>query len=572
MQEKIVMAIKDIITGMGLPQVDFVVEHPADLAHGDYSTNIAMVLGKNIGRNPVELAGEMQKGLSATFNNEVEKVEVAGPGFINFHLSKKFFEDAVQDVINQGKNYGRNDHLKNQKTIIEFTDPNPFKAFHIGHMMSNLIGETLCRISEWNGAEVKRAIYQGDVGLHVAKAVWGMVQNRAGFPHDEDPMEVKVRFLSNAYAFGSNEFEKDERAKKEIEVTNKMIFEKSNHELNIYYEKGRKWSLEAFEFIYKRLGTKFDFYFLESETAEFGKQTVLENVAKGIFEVSEGATVYKGEKHGLHTRVFINSMGLPTYEAKELGLAKIKSETYEYDRSIVLTANEQNQYFKVVLKAMSEIFPELSEKTTHISHGMLRLPSGKMSSRTGDVIMAETLIEDVRTKVAEKVADRDYDESLKEDVIEKVALGSLKYSILKQAIGRDIIFDFDKSLSFEGDSGPYLQYTAARSVSILRKAESEGFMEIGGEQPENWEVTNVEKIVNRFPEIVREAYNELAPQKLISYLTELSSEFNSFYNSGKIIDSENPSVTSYKIGITQAVLNILQNGLEILGIDLPQKM
>jgi arginyl-tRNA synthetase len=572
MQEKIIAVIKDIITGMGLPQVDFVVEHPADLSHGDYSTNIAMVLGKNIGRNPVELATEMQKGLSATFNGEIEKVEVAGPGFINFHLSKKFFEDSVQDVINQGKNYGRNDHLKNQKTIIEFTDPNPFKAFHIGHMMSNFIGESLCRIAEWNGAEVKRAIYQGDVGLHVAMCVWGMIQNRAGFPQDTDSLETKVRFLSNAYAFGATEYKKDERAKKEIEVTNKMIFEKSNHELNIYYEKGKTWSLDAFEIVYKRLGTKFDFYFLESECADFGKQTVLENVSKGIFEVSEGATVYKGEKHGLHTRVFINSMGLPTYEAKELGLAKIKSEKYSYERSIVLTANEQNQYFQVILKAMSEIFPELSEKTTHMSHGMLRLPTGKMSSRTGDVITAESLIEDVRTKVAEKVADRDYDETLKEDVIEKVALGSLKYSILKQSIGRDIIFDFDKSLSFEGDSGPYLQYTAARSASILRKAEAEGFSVIGGTQPENWNVGNVEKIINRFPEVVRESYDELAPQKLISYLTELSSEFNSFYNSGKIVDKEDSVTTSYKIGITQAVLIILQNGTEILGLDLPQKM
>jgi arginyl-tRNA synthetase len=571
MQEKIISVIKDIIIGMGLPEVDFVVEHPADLSNGDYSTNIAMVLGKNIGRNPIDLANEMQKGLFATLNKEVEKIEVAGPGFINFHLSKKFFEDAVEDVINQGKNYGRNNHLQNQKTIIEFTDPNPFKAFHIGHMMSNFIGESLCRISEWNGAEVKRAIYQGDVGLHVAMAVWGMVQNRAGFPHDDDPLNVKVRFLSNAYAFGANEYKKDERAKKEIEVTNKMIFEKSNHELNIYYEKGRKWSLEAFEVIYKRLGTKFDFYFLESECADFGKQTVIENIQKGIFEVSEGATIYKGEKHGLHTRVFINSMNLPTYESKELGLAKIKSETYDYDKSIVITANEQNQYFKVVLKAMSEVFPELAEKTTHLSHGMLRLPSGKMSSRTGDVVMAETLIEDVRTKVAEKVAERDYDENLKQDVIEKVALGSLKYSILKQAIGRDIIFDFDKSLSFEGDSGPYLQYTAARSASILRKAEAEGFSVIGGVQPDDWEVTNVEKVVNRFPEVVRESYDELAPQKLISYLTELASDFNSFYNSTKIIDKDDSS-TNYKIGIVQAVLIILQNGLEILGIDLPDKM
>jgi arginyl-tRNA synthetase len=571
MQEKIANIIKEIIDGKGLPQVDFVVEHPVDLANGDYSTNVAMILGKKIGKNPVEIANEMQKGLSASFDFEVEKVEVAGPGFINFYLSKKFFEGAVHEVINQGANYGRNSRLNNQKTIIEFTDPNPFKAFHVGHMMSNIIGESLCKISEWNGAEVKRAIYQGDVGLHVAKAVWGMVQNRAGFPHDEDSLDIKIRFLSNAYTFGSHEFDIDDRAKKEIEVTNKMIFEKSNHELNIYYEKGRKWSLEAFELVYKRLGAKFDFYFLESDTASFGKKTVEENIQNGIFEISDEATIYKGEKHGLHTRVFINSMGLPTYEAKELGLAKIKSETYAYDRSIVITANEQDQYFKVVLKAMNEIFPELAEKTTHMSHGMLRLPSGKMSSRTGDVISAESLIEDIRAKVSEKIADREYEEGVREDVLEKVALGSIKYSILKQAIGRDIIFDFDKSLSFEGDSGPYLQYTAVRAASVLKKAEVAGVSVIGGVQPEGWEIKNIEKIINRFPEIIAEAYDELAPQKLVTYLTEICSEFNSFYAMEQIL-GEDRVATSYKVGITESVLVILRGGLDILGIELPERM
>lgn len=571
MQERIKSVIKEIIVGLGYPEVDFVVEHPADLVNGDYSSNIAMVLGKKLGKNPSEIANEMQKGLAASFNFEIEKVEVAGPGFINFHLSNKFFEETVHDVINQGKNYGRNSRLNNQKTIIEFTDPNPFKVFHIGHMMSNFIGETLCKIFEWNGAEVKRAIYQGDIGLHVAKAVWGMIQNRAGFPHDDDPLDVKVRFLSNSYAFGAREYESDEQAKKEIEVTNKMLFDKSNHELNIYYEKGRKWSLEAFEVIYKRLGAKFDYYFLESETGVFGKGVVESNISNGIFEVSDGATVFKGERHGLHTRVFINSQGLPTYEAKELGLAKIKSETYTYDRSIVLTANEQDQYFKVILKALEETFPELAEKTTHMSHGMLKLPSGKMSSRTGDVISAESLIEDVRAKVSEKITDREYEEEIKEQVLERVALGSIKYSILKQSIGRDIIFDFDKSLSFEGDSGPYLQYTSARISSLLKKADEQGLGLVGGTQPENWETKNVEKILNRFPEVVAEACDDLAPQKIITYLTELASEFNTFYGSEQIIDKDNIG-SSYKIGIAQSVLTILQNGLEILGIELPDKM
>ncbi|MDA8611499.1 arginine--tRNA ligase, partial [Candidatus Pacebacteria bacterium] len=478
MKEILENEIRGILTGLGLEEVPFVVEHPSDFSNGDYSTNVAMLAAKSQGKNPKEVAEQISKALGSVSLDDIDKVEVAGPGFINIYLSKKFFETAVREVINQGSNYGLNERLEKQKTIIEFTDPNPFKKFHIGHMMSNSIGEALCRISEWNGADVKRMVYQGDIGLHIAKAVWGMVQNRAAFPHDEDSNDVKVRFLSNAYAFGAKEYESDERAKKEIIVTNKMLFEKSNHELNIYYEKGRKWSLEEFEKIYKRLGTKFDFQILESEMAELAKSTVMDGLEKNIFEESDGAIVYKGEKVGLHTRVFINSNGLPVYEAKELALASAKEKLYPYEKSIIVTGNEIAEYFKVVMAAMKETFPEKQAKTTHLPHGMLRLPSGKMSSRTGSVIAAEDLIDDVRDRVIEKMSNseksQEFSNEEKKNIAEDVAVAAIKYSILKQAPGRDIIFDIDKSLSFEGDSGPYLQYTAIRSKSILEKADAEG--------------------------------------------------------------------------------------------------
>lgn len=573
MQERLRKEIEGILSGLGLQSVPFVVEHPSDLANGDYSTNAAMLAAKNEMKNPKEIAEKIAHALSADIGDDVERIEVAGPGFINIYLSKKFFENAVRDVINQGENYGLNGSLQSQKTIIEFTDPNPFKKFHIGHMMSNTIGEALCRITEWNGAEVKRMVYQGDIGLHIAKAVWGMIQNRGGFPQDTDSLDVKIRFLSNAYAFGAKEYEVDERAKKEITVTNKMLFEKTNHELNIYYEKGRRWSLEAFELIYERLGTSFDFQILESEMAELAKATVMEGLQKKIFEESDGAIVYKGEKVGLHTRVFITSQGLPVYEAKELALADAKNQLYPYEKSIVITGNEQTEYFKVVLAAMKEIFPENEAKTTHLSHGMLRLPTGKMSSRTGDVLAAEDLIDDVKNRVIEKMSstDRDFTNEEKEKIAEDIAVGAIKYSILKQSPGRDIVFDFDKSLSFEGDSGPYLQYTAIRAKSILAKALEQGVPVSEVSQPEGWEVTDVEKILNRFPEVIRNSYNELSPQFLVKYLTDLASAFNSFYGNNQIVASDDSS-SAYKVGIAQAAQIILTNGIQILGIRLPERM
>lgn len=571
-RETIKEHIDEILNGLGIAPVSFAIEHPASFTNGDYSANVAMLLGKAIGQNPRELADKIAEGLRVSLDKAlVERVEVAGPGFINVYLSNRFFEKTVQDIVNQGENYGLLKHLGGQKTMIEFTDPNPFKQFHIGHMMSNTIGEALCRLAEWNGAEVKRMVYQGDIGLHVAKAVWGMIQNRAAFPQDTDSLDVKIRFLSNAYAFGSREYEGDERTKKEIEVTNKLLFDRSNKELLIYYEKGRSWSLEAFEIIYERFGTAFDFQVLESEIAEIGKQTVLAGLQKGIFEQSEGAIVYRGEKHGLHTRVFVTSQGLPVYEAKELALAGIKDKLYAYEKSIILTGNEVDEYFKVVLAAMNEIAPELRAKTTHLSHGMLRLPTGKMSSRTGSVVAAEDLLEEVRTKVLEKIADRGFDDTVQDAVAEKVAIGAIKYSILKQSPGKDIIFDFDKSLSFEGDSGPYLQYTTIRTQSILRVAEEAGVAVGQAVQPVDWVITDVEKILNRFPEVLVNAYDELAPQQMVTYLTELAASFNSFYANHQIVKADDPA-SPYKVGIAQSVQIILVNGLAMLGIPLPEKM
>lgn len=549
MEEKIRGLVRSAILKLSLPEADFNVEHPADLSHGDYSTNVAMVLAGEVKSNTKDLAERIKESIGVDEN--VEKVEVAGAGFLNFYLSKSFFVDSVKEVIENESNYGKNTFLQEQKTIVEYTDPNPFKKFHIGHLMSNTIGESISRLVEAQGAEVKRSNYQGDVGLHVAKAVWAKMN---------DP---KISW-GEAYARGSREFNKSEEIKKEIRKLNKKIYDRSDQDINRIYDDGRRESLADFEIIYERLGTEFDLYFLESETAEFGKDTVSKNTGgwfkKGVFKKSDGAVIFPGEKYGLHNRVFINSEGLPTYEAKELGLAKLKYERYQYDKSIVITGNEINEYFKVVLKTMEIIFPDLAKKTTHISHGMLRLPTGKMSSRTGDVIPAEDLIEEAKKKVVDKISDRELSKEEKEEISETVAIGAIKYSILKQSPGKDIIFDFDKSLSLEGDSGPYLQYTYTRAKSVLKNAETKLDFDYNGE------IFDLERVLYKFPEVVKKAGDEYLPQYLVTYLISLASEFNSFYNKGKISDSP------YKLALTQSVATILENGLNLLGIRTLDKM
>ncbi|MCK5026884.1 MAG: arginine--tRNA ligase, partial [Candidatus Pacebacteria bacterium] len=322
---------------------------------GDYATNAAMVLAKRVGKSPRDVADELVKVLEKKKIKLVEKIEVAGPGFINFYINDEFFVDSVAEILKEGHGIGKNKKEKGQKIMVEYTDPNPFKVFHIGHLMTNVIGESLARLHEFCGAKVKRANYQGDVGLHVAKALWGMKQTRDEMPSNGASLTEKTAYLGKAYSFGADAYENEEniKAQEEIKEINKQVYEVSCEEsLRELYDKGRQWSLDHFEEIYRKLGTRFDYYFFESQTFSEGTQLVKDNLKKGVFEKSDGAVIFPGGKYGLHDRVFLNSEGLPTYEAKDLGLAYLKYKTYKADLSLVVTACEQTEYFKVVIEAM----------------------------------------------------------------------------------------------------------------------------------------------------------------------------------------------------------------------------
>ena len=578
-QEVLKKLVNDALEKLSLENATIIFDHPADLEHGDYTTSIALQIGKQqglpaqAGKNPRELAEQIANEIRSVGNEYIEKVESAGQGFINFYLSQKFFREQLMVILQRGGSYGRLTLNKGRKMMVEYTDPNPFKEFHIGHLMSNSIGESLARLFEASGAEVKRAIYQGDVGMHVAKTVWGMMKSKDVMPSNTVSYTEKLAYLGKSYAIGATAYENDETAKKDIGEINKKIFDKSDTEINKLYDTGKKWSLDAFEEIYKRLGTKFDFYFLESEAALLGGKIVEEFLGKGVFEKSDGAIVWKGESEGLHTRVFINSQGLPTYEAKELGLSKKKFDTYSFDRSVVVTANEQNDYFKVVLRVLEKIYPDIAKRTLHLGHGMLRLPTGKMSSRTGDIITAESLIEDAKKIILEKMSGEktvEFSDAEKQVVAEAVAIGAIKYSILRQAIGKDIIFDFDQSLSFEGNSGPYLQYTYARAKSVIRKASGvhiEPSIERGKEP-----ITAPERLLYRFGEVVERAGREYAPHYVATYLYELASSFNAYYHDYIVVDKEHADTSAFRVAITSAVATVLKNGLVVLGIQAPERM
>lgn len=557
-------ALQEALKKLDLFGAEISLEHPADLSHGEWASSVALALAKQAGENPQTFAKKIAEKLGDI--EGVETIEIAGPGFINFHIARKAVTQALIKAAQKKETWGRNEMLKDQKIVIEYTDPNPFKEFHIGHLMPNVIGESLSRLLEFSGANVKRANYQGDVGMHVACALWGL-QNMGGVVENAKQLGV-------AYALGAKALKEDDAAKEEIARINKALYERSDETINALYDEGKRVSLEHFEELYNILGTTFDYYFFESETGPIGKLLVEEHIADGVFEQSDGAVVYKGEKKGLHTRVFLNKDGLPTYEAKELGLAQLKAEKFSYDHSIVVTANEIDAYFKVLLAAMSEVLPQLAAKTEHISHGLMRLTSGKMSSRTGNVITGESLIADMQAMVAQKMEGREIPEHERTEIIDAVAVAAIKYQILKQAIGRNIVYDPNSAVSFEGDSGPYLQYAHTRCVSILEKAQHESivpsFEETASAPSSSREELVLERLVLRFPEIVERATKERAPQQLVTFLTELAGAFNSWYAQEKILDGTDKA--PYKLALVMVLAQTLESGLWLLGIKLPKKM
>lgn len=545
-------ALAKALVHAGVEKPHVQLEFPAEIAHGDYASNVALQYAKQLGISPRALAENIVASVGSV--EGVSKVDIAGPGFINFHLSPESIADSMQRAGGEDM-WGAGESLAGKRIMVEYTDPNPFKEFHIGHLMSNAIGESISRLFQFSGAEVRRANYQGDVGPHVAKAIWG-IQKLSLNPSD-------AAALGAAYAAGAKAYEEDAAAKQEIDDINKKVYEHSDSEIDSIYEQGRKASLAHFEELYALLGTKFDHYFFESQTAPKGLEIVRSNPT--VFVESDGAVVYKGEDEGLHTRVFITSKGLPTYETKDLGLAVMKSDAWDADVLVTITANEQKDYFRVVLAAMHKVIPMIAEKIQHVTHGMMRFADGKMSSRTGNVITGESLIADLVEVAEVRAAQSRADNS--RTLAEQVAVAAIKYQILKQGSGKDIIFDRERSLSVEGDSGPYLQYAHARSHQIVERARGES---IGVQYDVAAPVSDVARLVHRFPETVEYASRLREPHVLTSYLVALASGFNSWYAQEQILDGT--PAAAHKVALTDAVRRTLKNGLWILGISAPEKM
>jgi arginyl-tRNA synthetase len=524
---------------------------------GDYSTNVALQLAGKLGRNPRELAEELAAKVRDNMSDQVSEVTVAGPGFINLKLNDLTLVGALDQQPARS--------LEGKTVVAEYSDPNPFKVLHAGHLYTSVVGDSIANLLEKAGADVHRVNFGGDVGLHVGKTMWALLGELGGeLPEklQEIPANERSERLAKAYVEGTRAYDEDETAKSEINALNKRVYELHNqndHEspfAQIYWT-CRQWSYDYFDEFYARIGTKFEKYYPESQTAPLGLQAVREHIGD-VYQESDGAIIFDGEKYGLHKRVFINSEGLPTYETKDVGLIMLKKQDYNFDKSVVITGNEQEQYMAVVLKSIGQFAPELIEATSHLTHGLVKLQGGvKMSSRKGNFLRAVDVLE------AASEANKELTGQDNQDTV----LGAVKYAFLKNRMGGDIIYDPKESVSLEGNSGPYLQYAHARAKSILRKAETEAQL------PKEVELQTDERSLVRkmteFTEVIDKAVNELMPHHVATYLYELSQAFNRFYEHNRVIGDERQGV---RLALVQKYAGILESGLGLLGITAPDRM
>lgn len=531
-----------------------------DEQFGDYATNVAMQLTKQVGAPPRKIAEKLVAHLREQDGGHIKELSIAGPGFINIRLGDKALADqTLAATITKPATY------KHQVVVTEYSDPNPFKVLHAGHLYTSVVGYAIGSLIEIAGGEVHRVCFGGDVGLHVGRTMWAILQELGG-EHPEKladiPVTERSSWMASCYVTGTAAYEADEQAKASIIELNKRVYQlhANNDETSPFaqiYWTCRQWSYDAFDAFYDRIGTPFEKYYPESLTAGPGLTTVREHLQKGVYEESDGAIVFKGEPHGLHTRVFVNSQGIPTYEAKDVGLIMLKKQDYDFDRSVVITGNEQEQYMSVVLKSIEQFAPDLARATMHLTHGLLKMKGGvKMSSRKGNILRAHDVL-DVAEEAYKKVHGK---------TDERAALGAVKYAFLKHRIGPDLIYDPDESVSLEGNSGPYIQYAHARARSILRKA-GKGPAETTADLAAG--ERSLARKIGEYPEVIQKAVQELMPHHVCTYLYELAQSFNRFYEHNRVVGDPREAE---RLLLVRQYADVLKDGLTILGIDAPDQM
>jgi len=547
--------------------IEETLETPPQPEFGDLASKISFLLPKKLKKSPFDIADEIIKKIKIPNDSLINKVEAKG-GYINFFFNyPKITKIILKTILKEKDSYGYSGIGKKKTIMVEFAHPNTHKGFHIGHLRNISTGESISRILEFTGHKVIRANYQGDIGLHVAKALWGFIN----LYKCKTPKEKKGEWIGGVYTEVNKKFSDDEKVNNEVLDINNRLYSGDKKIIELW-KTTRKWCLDDFENIYKQLGTKFDKYYFESQVERRAVEISKELLKRSVAKLSDGAIIIDLSKYDLSTFVLLTSEGNPVYESKDLALAERQFGDFKIDRCIHVVGSEQKLYFQQLFKVFELINSPAAGKSYHLVYELVNLKTGKMSSRLGSVVLYTQLRDKILEKIQKEIEERNPNLSKKEkqSLAEKIAVGALKYGMLSMSCDKVLIFDWEKSLMLEGNTGPYLQYAHTRCNGILNKAKK------WEENVVNENLTSEEqrlvKKLSDFPTLVQQSLRDFRPHYLCNYAYELATMFSEFYHFCPVLKAEKKELINFRLSLVKATKITLKNCLFLLGIETPEKM
>lgn len=535
---------------------------PPDQKFGDLSL-ACFGLAKILGKNPVEVAKKLaeafgHESIVISHRSSIERVEAVEP-YLNFFINQKVaVKTILNNILKQKKKYGESRIGKGKKIMIEYSQPNTHKEYHIGHLRNTCLGAALVNLYKTNGYKVVSATYPGDVGAHVAKTLWYILKSKP-----------KYKSLGGVYREAVKLLEKNPEYKSEVAELERKL-EAGDKKLVALWKKTRKQSLDEFKKIYKELGVKFDAWFFESEMEKEGKKMVSDLIKKGIAKVSEGAVIADLSKYDLDVLVLLRADGTALYSTKDIPLAIEKFKKYKIEESYYLVDMRQTLYLKQIFKILELL--GFKQKMVHIPYEFVTLPEGAMASRYGRVITYVNLHDEVVKKSVEETKKRhpDWGAGKIEKVARQIALSAMKFEMLKRENKEVIVFRLDEALQFEGFTGPYLLYTVARINSIVRKIKVERLKlkvkKIDFDLLKEASEVKLVKKLGEFPEVVGGIIKINETSGLARYLFELAQDFNTFYHELPVLKAEK-GLREARLVFINSVKMVLEKGLGLLGIE-----
>ncbi len=542
---------------------EIILEIPPNPELGDFAFP-CFALAKEFKKAPNQIAEELVKKIPLDQN--IVKIEVKGP-YVNFFVNKQKLAESVINAIQKEKGKYGKQPKKKEKVMVEYSSPNTNKAQHLGHIRNNLIGLSVSNLLDFSGFKVIKTCLMNDRGMGVSKSMlayklWGK---------NKKPNKKPDKFVAEFYTmFGKKVKEKPELEDQAKELL--LKWESGDKETVKLWRKMNKWVYQGYDETYKKLGCKFDKIYYESNVFKEGKDIVLNGLKKGIFKKDDGAIVADLEDFKLGKKVLIKSDGTALYMTQDLYLAKKKFDDFKLDKSIYVVANEQDMHFKQLFKILNILKFKWAKQCYHLSYGMIDLPSGKMKSREGTIVEADELIAETIELARKGIMERHKDISKKE--VEKraeiIGLGALKFFILKFDTNKGFTFNPKESISFEGETGPYLQYTHARICSILRRYGKKPSKKVDYSKLEEKGFLLAKKL-KQFPDVVDDSAKHYKPSIVCRYLLDLAQQFNEFYHACPVLKADEETKKA-RILLIDCVKQVISNGLDLLAIEAPERM